>query len=268
MSPSERAAFAVPHKNPQDTYNHYAKHLRDLANDSDALLIKSVIEEPYFDSVSIEGAARESLHAILKRDYERNIVSTVDKYVRVVPASPLAAIVLSKATSLDEVIKISVDMRDAFKTYRDLLVEYRKLQNEIAVSQTFATVKDAENVKESFEQALQASMKKINSDLDMTRKVVFDGLQGIRQFAVSVASGDYKGAANQITEQLAELLKNWCYMSYGGVYEIVSQYPRLGQLNATAQRLIKSDLDVQIADLVRQASQVIKDNYGLTSPHG
>jgi hypothetical protein len=70
MSPAERAAFNVPHVTGQDTYNHYASFMRALANDAQVVLIKSVIEEPYFDPVSVEAAARDSLHAILKRDYE------------------------------------------------------------------------------------------------------------------------------------------------------------------------------------------------------
>jgi hypothetical protein len=111
MSPTERAAITttIP------SYNDYANCLRTLANDARAILIKSVIEEPYFDPVSVEGAARESLHAILKKEYEDKIISTINKFVKVVPASPFAGIALSRANSLDEIIQVAIKLRHSFR---------------------------------------------------------------------------------------------------------------------------------------------------------
>jgi hypothetical protein len=162
------------------------------------------------------------------------------------------------------VVKIAVDLRDAFRPYRSQVAEYRQLQNNISVSQNYAAAKRADNMKESFEQALQASMKKVDTDLSMTRKVVFDGLQGIRKVAIALAFQDYKTAIEEVSERLTELLKGWCFMNYGGVYEIVSQYPHLEQLNASCRRLVNKDLDAKISQIVRQAAHTLQNNYGLT----
>ena len=70
LSPTERAAYTVPHRCSQDVYNHYAKNLRDLGNDAQATIVKSLVEEPFFDAVSVESAVRDTLGGILQKGYE------------------------------------------------------------------------------------------------------------------------------------------------------------------------------------------------------
>ena len=96
--------------------------------------------------------------------------------MRVVPASPLAGIALSRATSLDEIIKVAIKLRHSFRRYRALLAEYRSVQNEALISQTYAAAKQAEDIEKSFEQALQIGMREVDTDLQMTHKFVFDQL--------------------------------------------------------------------------------------------
>jgi hypothetical protein len=72
LSPEQRARFRFPHENTRDMYNHYAKHLRDLANDAHATIIKSLVEEPFFDPVSVE-TVHKDLYRLLKTNYEEGL---------------------------------------------------------------------------------------------------------------------------------------------------------------------------------------------------
>jgi hypothetical protein len=264
MSPADRAAFNRPHTCTQDVYNDYAEDLRNLANDAECALVKSVIEEPYFDTVSVESAARDTLHAMLKESYEQNVIKQISgKYAKVVPASPLAAIAFSKSSSLAEVFKVAVDLRDQFKAYRELLATYRKLQAEVVKTQTLAASKELDNVERAFLEALQYSMTRTNTDLEIGPKYVFDLLHGIKNVAVWIST-DYKALVKEASSTIFDLMKGSYYSNYGGVFEIVNQFPKLAQLGATSRRLTGQELDGDIAKVVTNAATVIKRNYGLT----
>jgi hypothetical protein len=192
------------------------------------------------------------------------VLKEINKYIRCVPASPLAGIAFSKSRSMEEVLRIAIDLREAFKSYRELLATYRQLQAKLAGSETFAISKELDAIDNSFRQALRSSMSRINTDLDIGSKVVFDGFQGVRKLVVSLGFGDFKSVIDMISENLGELIRSWFYMNYGGVYEIVSQYPKMGQLSAASRRLVNKELDMKIANVINDASSIIKSNYGLT----
>jgi hypothetical protein len=240
----ERVSYSVPHVTNLDVYNHYASHLRILANDNRATIVKSLVEQPYFDSVSVEMAAKDTLQLLLRTAFEKSVTEQVGKYIKVLPISPFAAIALSKATNVDEALSIAVDLRDEFKAYRKTLTTYRQALSTIETSQTLESIREVRRIESSFEQALSSSLKRIGAEY-MTNVSVFDPVSGIEKVAKSVITGEYASLLDKLASQVIGLIKGWAFMNYGGVYDMVSHFPKVQQLNRSAYRLIKKELDSQ-----------------------
>lgn len=267
LPPDRRAAFAVPHVTNQDIYNDYAANVRALANATHAIVAKSLIEEPYFDSISLETAARETLHSLLKTAFQQNVTAAVGKYVRTVPVSPFAAMALSQATSLNDVLPIALDLRTNFKAYRDLLGEYRARLATVEVHQTQEATRELAKIEASFQQALKASLKRVGAE-DVSVKLVVDGLHGVEQLAKDAASGDYAGLLDRMGTPLVNLLKDWWFMNYGGVYNIVSHFPKVQQLGGAALRLTHKELDSGLMSVVSDAAKRIAAVHSLPREQG
>ncbi|ANL87136.1 hypothetical protein [Rhizobium phaseoli] len=267
MSPNLRYLYRVPHEDNQDVYNHYAKNFRDLANDARTFLFKSAIEEPYFDTVSVKTAARDTLHLLLNQTYESEVQKRMGSYVRAIPMPPFAGIALQKSGSLNEVVLNALELQKAFRPYRDLLRTHRAAQAELIKSETLHAAGELEKIESSFAQALRTSMTRINTNLEANPTVIFDGLQGLRKVAGDLFKGDPLSILDRMAEGFIELLRNWYFMNYGGVYGIVSHFPRVQQLGAAAKRLSGKELEAGSIDLLGQAAHVMQKNYAPTTTH-
>ncbi|AZO29769.1 hypothetical protein [Mesorhizobium sp. M1B.F.Ca.ET.045.04.1.1] len=261
MSSDQRSLYRVPHEDDQDVYNHYAKNFRDLANDARTLLFKSVIEEPYFDTVSVEMAAKNTLHLLLNQSFEGEVQRRIAGYVRTIPMPPFAGITLQKSSTLNEAVLIALDLRKAFRPYRDLLRTHRAAQAELIKSQTLHAADELEKIEKSFGQALRASMKLVNTDLEPDPSIIFDGLQGIRKVAVDIFKGDPFSILDRMAEGLIELFRNWYFVNYGGVYGVVRHFSRIQQLGAAAWRLSGKEFEAESIELLGKAANVMKRNY-------
>lgn len=267
LPPDERSAYAVPHASNQDIYNHYATNVRALANATHATVAKSLIEEPYFDSISLETAARETLHGLLKTAFHQNITAAVGKYVRTVPISPFSAMALSQAKSLNDVLPIALDLRVNFRAYRDLLGEHRARLATVEAHQTLELTRELAKMEASFQQALKASLKRVSAD-DVSVKLVVDGLHGVEQLAKDAVGGDYAGFLERMATPLLNLLKSWWFMNYGGVYNIVSHFPKVQQLGGAALRLTHKELDSTLMSVVADAAKRITAVHSLPREEG
>ncbi|ANL74245.1 hypothetical protein AMC83_PA00018 (plasmid) [Rhizobium phaseoli] len=245
----------------QDVYNRYAENFRDLANDARTLLFKSVIEEPYFDTVSVEMAAKNTLHLLLNQTYESEVKKRMAGYVRAIPMPPFAGIALQKSSTLNDVVLNALELRKAFSPYRDLLRTHRAAQAELIKSETLQAAGELEKIEKSFAQALRASMTRVNTNLEPNPTVIFDGLQGLRKIAGDLFKGDPFAILDRMAEGLIELLRNWYFMNYGGVYGIVSHFPRVQQLGAAAKRLSGKELEAGSIDLLGKAAEVMQKTY-------
>ncbi|NEI24083.1 hypothetical protein GUK30_32575 [Rhizobium leguminosarum] len=261
MSSDQRSLYRVPHEDDQDVYNHYAKNFRDLANDARTFLFKSVIEEPYFDTVSVEMAVKDTLHLLLNQSYEGEVQKRMAGYVRAIPMPPFAGIALQKSSTLNEVVLIALELRKTFRPYRDLLRTHRAAQAKLIKSETLHAAGELEKIEKSFAQALRASMRLANTDLEPNPTVIFDGLQGLRKVAGDLFKGDPFLILDRMAEGLIELLQNWYFINYGGVYGIVSHFPRIQQLGAAARRLSGKELGTGSIDLLGKAADVMQKNY-------
>jgi hypothetical protein len=246
QSAEERAEFKFPHESTRDMYNHYAKHLRDLANDAHATIIKSLVEEPFFDAVSVE-TIHKDLYSLLETNYEEHVVPHLSENMRVIPEPPFAAIAFSKSSNLNEVMSVAVDLRDSFSSYRSLLTIHRQLHAELAeprsLSQIISLNKEIQKIEASFSTALEQNVKRFAVDVGLRPRFIFDVLQGVRKLAIAYAPNSYKSLIDQTAEKLIDVIAGCSYMHYVGVYEIVSKYPGIFHLNGTVQRLINKELD-------------------------
>lgn len=262
ISPDKRAAYSVPHATIEDIYNHYAENLRALANDTRAIIAKSIIEEPSFDSISVEAAARNTLHTLLTDAFEQKVTAEVGKYVRAVPISPFSAIALSQATNLNDVMAIAIDLRTTFGPYRALLSAYRDRLAAMQVGQTLELSLELKKIEASFQQSLQVSFKRIGYE-GVSTSLLFDGMRGIERVAKATASGDYTSVLERMSARFIDLLKSWYFMNYGGVYSVVSHFPKVQQVGAASYRLTGKELDSGLMSIVADAAKKIAKHYRL-----
>jgi hypothetical protein len=237
-------------------YNRYAASLRALANDNHVTIVKSAMEEPYFDSLSVETAAKDTLNLLLREAFDKTVTATVGQYIKVLPTSPFSSIALSRASNINEVLSIAVELRDEFKAYRNTLETHRQALAEIEAKQTLESVNEAKRIEASFERALASSLNRI--DFEYSAKTnFFEPLHGIEKIIKSTLTGEYSSVLERLSSQLVDLLKGWYFMNYGGVYNVVSHFPKVQQLNGAAIRLIKKELDRPTISIVADAAERI-----------
>ena len=240
LTSTERSFYAIPHESNRDIYNHYANHLRDLGNSANAQIVKSLVEEAWFDPVSVEQVARDTLYLTLKRDYEKKVVGSVSKGVSVVPSAPLTAIALKNTEKLNDLVLRAVELRDAFAGFRSLLSEYRSLHAHLSDAPTLRNALELERVETAFAEAIDAAMRRVRSDLSLTTRRVFNLLELLRRTAIA---GEAKVPFEEITKQLLGISNDWVHMSYGNLFDVVRHFSTVTDLNTSSIRLVGKELD-------------------------
>jgi hypothetical protein len=265
LTPAERIAFKRPHEGIKDSYNDYANNIRTLANGARVQVVKSLVEEPFFDPVSIDISARDTLYLLLKKDYESGVVAHINKYIRTIPAPPFAAIAFSKCSNVNDVIRVAIEQKKTYRAYGELLQTYRKLHSELVMSEKLSAQQELKRIEASFDEALKQCMKRLEIPGKPDAKLIFDGLYGLRRIAIAIVKSDYTPFLDRIGGRLLDLAKMWVYTNYGGIYDIVRNYRNISQLTGTSRRLTGRELDITAQRILAKASEVITNNYGLTA---
>ena len=198
------------------------------------------------------------------------VAGLVGKYCTVIPSSPFGGMALSKAANVNDVINIALDLRDSFASYRAVRKTYREAYKEFLKAKTLALAQDLEDIEKTFEQAMNSSFEHLERrrawrsfDIAQSRwrQTVFDGIKGVQ----NLLSGDLKKIFGSFSDNIVALMREWCFMNYGGVYQVVSKFPKIEELSVTSEKLVGKEMDKAITAVLSDAAKTFRTSYGLNN---